>query len=92
MLSPTFNLLRPFTANSDGSVKLCDFGLAIDTSLEVPVSRVGTSEYMAPELVRLDPSLSLADTDALCRSLSAQYTAKVRPSVRLLREATPVSR
>lgn len=30
----------------DGSVKLGDFGLAIDTTLERPKSRVGTLDYM----------------------------------------------
>lgn len=38
---------------SDGAVKLCDFGLAIDCKVDCPVSRVGTLEFMAPEIVRL---------------------------------------
>lgn len=36
----------------DGSLKLGDFGLAIDTTLERPKSRVGTLDYMAPEVRR----------------------------------------
>lgn len=27
---------------ADGTTKLCDFGLAIDTNLDIPTSRVGT--------------------------------------------------
>lgn len=36
-----------------GVTKLCDFGLAIDTNAESPVSKVGTVGFQAPELVRL---------------------------------------
>lgn len=31
-------------------VKLADFGLAIDTDAQAPLSRVGTLDYMAPEV------------------------------------------
>ena len=34
---------------ADGSVRLADFGLAIDTSQETPKARVGTLDYFAPE-------------------------------------------
>ncbi len=34
----------------DGQMKLGDFGLAIDSTLERPKSRVGTLDYMAPEV------------------------------------------
>jgi len=37
----------------DGTVKLCDFGLAIDTNLHTPNEFLGTPEFMAPELVKL---------------------------------------
>ena len=33
----------------DGSIRLADFGLAIDTSQEVARARVGTLDYFAPE-------------------------------------------
>lgn len=33
---------------ADGTVKLADFGLAINMVEERPVSRVGTLDYMAP--------------------------------------------
>ena len=33
-----------------GEIKVADFGLAIDTSREKPVSRVGTLDYMPPEV------------------------------------------
>ncbi|KAL3155775.1 hypothetical protein ABBQ32_012791 [Trebouxia sp. C0010 RCD-2024] len=38
-------------------VKLADFGLAIDTDAQAPLSRVGTLDYMAPEIVRISTSL-----------------------------------
>ena len=41
------NLL--FTAN--GTLKVADFGLSIDITQERPVTRVGTLDYMAPEVV-----------------------------------------
>lgn len=34
----------------DGSLCLGDWGLAVDTQLDKPVSRVGTLDYMAPEV------------------------------------------
>ena len=33
-----------------GELKLADFGLAIDTTKEKPMSRVGTLDYMPPEV------------------------------------------
>ncbi|KAG2487001.1 hypothetical protein HYH03_014373 [Edaphochlamys debaryana] len=44
----------------DGSVKLADFGLAINTVEERPVSRVGTLDYMAPEVLRCPVKQSMA--------------------------------
>ena len=35
---------------ADGSLRLGDFGLAINASRERPISRVGTLDYMAPEV------------------------------------------
>ena len=35
---------------ADKAVKLADFGLSIDASLERPVTRAGTLDYMAPEV------------------------------------------
>ena len=37
----------------DGGVRLCDFGLAINLTTDTPVGRVGTHEYMSPEISRL---------------------------------------
>ena len=51
----------------DGFARLCDFGLAINTSRETPVSRVGTLEFMAPELIRLSTTRSTRELDALRR-------------------------
>lgn len=34
----------------DGTLVLGDFGLAIDSSSDKPCSRVGTHDYMAPEV------------------------------------------
>ena len=33
-----------------GEIKVADFGLAIDTIREKPMSRVGTLDYMPPEV------------------------------------------
>jgi aurora kinase, other len=41
---------------SDGTIKLADFGLAINLSKDQPVSRVGTLDYMPPEIVTLPRS------------------------------------
>jgi len=35
----------------DGLLRLADFGLAIDMTDERPVSRLGTLDYMAPEVL-----------------------------------------
>ena len=72
---------------ADGTSKLCDFGLAIDTRCDVPVSRVGTLEYMAPEIVRLDRDLQERDLKVLRQRRQPQYCAKVR----LTPERTPPS-
>lgn len=40
-----------------GTIKLCDFGLAINYSKERLRSHVGTIEYMAPEMIRNDVDL-----------------------------------
>lgn len=42
--------------SSDGTIKLADFGLAINLSKDQPVSRVGTLDYMPPEIVALPRS------------------------------------
>ena len=43
-----------------GEIKLADFGLAINTNHERPVTRGGTMDYMAPEILlcpdREDPA------------------------------------
>ncbi|GJP53016.1 hypothetical protein CLOM_g12163 [Closterium sp. NIES-68] len=43
------NLLLTF----HGTLKVCDFGLAINMKEERPASRLGTLQYMAPEVVRM---------------------------------------
>lgn len=35
---------------ADGRLVLGDFGLSVDATREQPVSRVGTTDYMAPEV------------------------------------------
>ena len=65
---------------ADGTCKLADFGLAIDTRCDVPVSRVGTLEYMAPELVCLDKDLPELYLRLLRVRRQAQYCDKVGPT------------
>lgn len=36
--------------SGEGEIKVADFGLAIDTGREKPMSRVGTLDYMPPEV------------------------------------------
>ena len=38
---------------ADKSIKLADFGLSIDATSERPVTRAGTLDYMAPEVIIL---------------------------------------
>ena len=38
----------------DGTLKLCDLGLAIDTNIHTPNKFLGTAEFMAPEIVGLN--------------------------------------
>ena len=43
-----------------GALKLADFGLCIVSTLEQPVTRVGTLDYMAPEVRHLSCCHSMA--------------------------------
>ena len=36
---------------ADRRIKLADFGLSIDATCERPVTRAGTLDYMAPEVI-----------------------------------------
>jgi len=40
--------------SKDYKIKLCDFGLAINQNHILPIGRVGTLEFMAPEIIRLN--------------------------------------
>ena len=40
----------------DGELKLGDFGLALNVALERPTARVGTLDYMSPEVSILRPA------------------------------------
>lgn len=44
-------------------VKLADFGLAINTDAQAPISRVGTLDYMAPEVCIYIPVAFIVMTD-----------------------------
>jgi serine/threonine protein kinase len=52
---------------ADGTLRLGDFGLAINASKERPVSRVGTLEYMAPEVTT---EAAQASTTPYCSTAS----------------------
>ena len=62
-----------------GVVKLCDFGLSIDCAEERPISRLGTLEFMAPELVAItETSKQSAERRALeGPALLSEYDFKV---------------
>ena len=45
----------------DYEVRLADFGLAIDTALESPMSRVGTLDYMPPEVSQVKDGWGLVE-------------------------------
>ncbi|QDZ20653.1 protein kinase [Chloropicon primus] len=42
-------------------IQLCDFGLAIDSRVSTPVIRVGTVDYMAPELLKCPTELDIKE-------------------------------
>ena len=63
---------------TNGDAKLCDFGLAIDTRIEVPVSRIGTLEYMAPELVRLPAIVNEVHLRQLRKAPKGRYDEKAK--------------
>lgn len=51
----------------DGKLVLGDFGLAIDSTRDKPCSRVGTQEYMAPEVKRTEaPTHALPAPSPVC--------------------------
>lgn len=54
-----------------GEVKLADFGLAINMATEAPSSRVGTLDYMPPEIVAISRSLPI------CKSQMTSGTAQL---------------
>lgn len=47
--------------NKHGTLKLCDFGVAIDLEEECAVTCAGTRSYMAPEVQRCPPKLLPSD-------------------------------
>ena len=55
---------------------LCKVGTVIDTTVDTPVSCLGTLEYMAPELLWL-PNASAAVLAAQRANRLARYTEKV---------------
>ncbi|KAF6255213.1 hypothetical protein COO60DRAFT_1641700 [Scenedesmus sp. NREL 46B-D3] len=60
----------------DGCLVLGDFGLAINSGTDKPCSRVGTTDYMAPE-VMAQPSADLMAQRNIPRSLLRPYSAAV---------------
>ncbi|PNH08646.1 Aurora kinase A [Tetrabaena socialis] len=56
---------------ADGTIKLADFGLAINMVEERPISRVGTLDYMSPEVLRCPVKQSMAMAPG--PSTSARY-------------------
>ncbi|WIA31069.1 hypothetical protein OEZ86_001097 [Tetradesmus obliquus] len=60
----------------DGTLVLGDFGLAIDSSSDKPCSRVGTHDYMAPE-VMAQPSADMLALRNIPRTLLRPYSSAV---------------
>lgn len=50
-LLPTTLVSQNIFFEADGTLRLGDFGLAINATRERPISRVGTLDYMAPEVL-----------------------------------------
>jgi len=64
-----------------GELRLGDFGLAIDNSRELAFARVGTLDYMAPEVLR-NPKTRLCESPAVTlEELSARGIAPYGPAV-----------
>ncbi|GBF94873.1 aurora protein [Raphidocelis subcapitata] len=62
----------------DGYMKLGDFGLAIDAAIERPKSRVGTLDYMSPEVVSLPTADERRRLEQQGKAVQEQvYTEKV---------------
>ncbi|KAL4447603.1 hypothetical protein ABPG75_004822 [Micractinium tetrahymenae] len=61
---------------ADGALRLGDFGLSIDARLERPTSRVGTLDYMAPEVVGM-PSPDEMQRRGLAPHQIGHYGCKV---------------
>lgn len=62
--------------SSDGTIVLCDFGLAINFVQDTPVSRIGTLQFMAPEVVALEKKTS-EEAERLRAARLNQYTENV---------------
>ena len=76
-----------------GVVRLGDWGLAINQLQEKAYSRVGTLDYMAPEVSPLYPVQSFrnaAEIRALAFSMSVGQTCKYESSQILVQTATSV--
>ncbi len=72
---------------ANGEIKLADFGLAIDTSREKPMSRVGTLDYMPPEIAILPrsgapipPPLSIPGSPSHAAASSSAHTTPKVPN------------
>eukprot|EP00201_Polytomella_parva_P004381 CAMPEP_0175074898 /NCGR_PEP_ID=MMETSP0052_2-20121109/21625_1 /TAXON_ID=51329 ORGANISM="Polytomella parva, Strain SAG 63-3" /NCGR_SAMPLE_ID=MMETSP0052_2 /ASSEMBLY_ACC=CAM_ASM_000194 /LENGTH=403 /DNA_ID=CAMNT_0016343373 /DNA_START=105 /DNA_END=1313 /DNA_ORIENTATION=- len=58
--------------SKSGSLRVGDYGLAIDSSRELPFSRSGTLDYMAPEVLKNPEISSLNEMDSVTREQLAQ--------------------
>jgi aurora kinase, other len=58
--------------SADGTLKIADFGLSVDTSMEHPVTRLGTLDYMSPGVLSTRVTYCIGFSSSASRSVSVR--------------------